>query len=74
MAKSLSHDTRSALRPHVIRGLNAAGEWVEGEGSEVVMEQTKRPAPVLAGSGAGVRVAIVAVKRVTTVEPRAAGR
>ena len=55
-------------------GLNAAGEWVEGEGSEVVMEQTKRPAPVLEGSGAGVRVAIVAVKRVTTVEPRAAGR
>jgi len=41
---------------------------------ESVSAKVRRPVPVLNGSGAGVRVPIVAGKRVMTVEPRGTGK
>ena len=48
--------------------------WLETECPEVHVSESRRPASVLKGSGAGVRALVIAMKRVTTVEPRGAGR
>ena len=59
--------------PEVLPGQGRIG-WLETECPEVHVSKSRRPASVLKGSGAGVRALVVAKKRVTTVEPRGAGR
>ena len=48
--------------------------WLETECPEVHVHESRRPVLEPEGSRAGVRVPVVAMKRVTTVEPRGAGR
>ena len=55
------------------------GEGMVGRSSEVIRETRRGQAVFMAGSGpksrlAGVRASVVAGKRVTTVEPRDAGK
>ena len=70
-AKRIGGEARPGREVLPVRGRRG---WLETECPEVHVHESRRPASEPEGSEAGVRALVVAMKRVTTVEPRGAGK